>query len=242
LGKQKAIMTTTNLLSTKSPNVLTLTPLRDGTIVCGNEALRSSKVMIVDDEPINVKLAQKFLSLGGYRNFITTNESREAVSLVNLEQPDVLLLDIMMPHVSGLDILAQLRAEKRWAHLPIVILTASTESPILALAAVITMTHHERWPTLRRRSAKRPGKMNDCEIGLRRSNPKALPTRCWPCGRVLTMVVHCLPLGMGDRPRMPTIWCWIASTTLAAGAPIRPFRCRWSRPWLPLSATTWGLN
>ena len=58
---------------------------------------------------------------------MTTTESREAVAMVNQEQPDVLLLDIMMPHVSGLDILAALRADRRWAHLPVVILTAAND-------------------------------------------------------------------------------------------------------------------
>ncbi len=60
-------------------------------------SLKSSKIMIVDDEPINLKLAQKYLKLAGYQNFVTTNDSREAVGLVYMQQPDLILLDIMMP-------------------------------------------------------------------------------------------------------------------------------------------------
>ncbi len=56
--------------------------------------------------------------------------------MVEKERPDVLLLDIMMPHVSGLDILAALRADKRWAHLPVVILTAATDSGALSGCAL----------------------------------------------------------------------------------------------------------
>jgi putative two-component system response regulator len=92
-----------------------------------NKTIASSKIMIVDDEPINVKVARKYLKLEGYEQFVTTTDSRDAVALVEKERPDVLLLDIMMPHVSGLDILAALRADKRWAHLPVVILTAATD-------------------------------------------------------------------------------------------------------------------
>ena len=79
-----------------------------------NKTIASSKIMIVDDEPINVKVARKYLKLEGYEQFVTTTDSREAVAIVEKERPDVLLLDIMMPHVSGLDILAALRADKRW--------------------------------------------------------------------------------------------------------------------------------
>ncbi len=92
-----------------------------------SRTIASSKIMIVDDEPINVKVARKYLKLEGYEHFVTTTDSREAVAIVEKERPDVLLLDIMMPHVSGLDILAALRADKRWAHLPVVILTAATD-------------------------------------------------------------------------------------------------------------------
>jgi putative two-component system response regulator len=92
-----------------------------------NKTIASSKILIIDDEPINVKVARKYLKLEGYEHFVTTTDSREAVALVEKERPDVVLLDIMMPHVSGLDVLAALRADKRFVHLPVVILTAATD-------------------------------------------------------------------------------------------------------------------
>ncbi|HEX3869386.1 MAG TPA: HD domain-containing phosphohydrolase [Pirellulales bacterium] len=90
-------------------------------------ALRTSKILIVDDESTNVKVVEKYLKLEGYQNFVTTTDSQQALALVESETPDLLLLDIMMPHVSGLDILSALRADRRWTHLPIVILTASND-------------------------------------------------------------------------------------------------------------------
>ena len=83
--------------------------------------------MIVDGEPVNLKVAQQYLNLEGYTNLVMTTEPREAIALVTKEEPDVLLLDVRMQHVSGLDILAALRADQRWAHLPIVILTVATD-------------------------------------------------------------------------------------------------------------------
>ncbi|MFU7560670.1 HD-GYP domain-containing protein, partial [Roseiconus sp. JC912] len=83
--------------------------------------------MIVDDEPINIKLIQKFLKGAGYNDFITTVDSREAIDLIHQQSPDILILDVMMPHVSGLEILAQVRADKAISHLPVLIVTASTE-------------------------------------------------------------------------------------------------------------------
>lgn len=72
----------------------------------GDKSLRTSTIMIVDDEPINVTVVRKYLSLAGYENFATTNEPRDAIALAYSKQPDIILLDIMMPQVSGLDLLA----------------------------------------------------------------------------------------------------------------------------------------
>jgi putative two-component system response regulator len=93
-------------------------------------ALRSSKIMIVDDEPTNVKVARKYLAMEGYESFVVTTDAREALALVDRECPDILLLDIMMPHVSGLEILSAVRKNERSVHLPVVILTAANEQSI----------------------------------------------------------------------------------------------------------------
>jgi putative two-component system response regulator len=105
-----------------------------------DKELRMSKIMIVDDEPVNVVVTRKYLSLAGYENFVTTTDAREAQALVEKEVPDVVLLDLMMPHVSGLDILAALRADQRWTELPIVILTASTDARIKSQALELGAT------------------------------------------------------------------------------------------------------
>jgi len=89
--------------------------------------LKQSKVMIVDDEAMNIKILRRLLELEGFTSFVTTSDSPTAVSLIRHEQPDVVLLDLMMPFVSGLDILNEVRGDEAIAFIPIVILTAVTD-------------------------------------------------------------------------------------------------------------------
>jgi putative two-component system response regulator len=92
------------------------------------KATKPAKLMVVDDEPTNVKLVQRFLELDGYGRFVTTTDARRAVDLVREERPDCILLDLMMPHVSGLEILDALHADPELAHIPVIFLTAVTDS------------------------------------------------------------------------------------------------------------------
>ena len=83
--------------------------------------------MVVDDVPLNIKLACAHLQTVGYQHFITETDSTKALSVLYQDPPDLLLLDIMMPQVSGLDILQAIRADPRLLHLPVLVLTAATD-------------------------------------------------------------------------------------------------------------------
>jgi diguanylate cyclase (GGDEF)-like protein len=87
----------------------------------------SSTIMIVDDEPTTIEILEMFLQGEGYERFVKTTESRNAVALARRERPDVLLLDLMMPEVGGLDVLREIRNDDELKHLPVIILTSSTE-------------------------------------------------------------------------------------------------------------------
>ena len=89
------------------------------------EHTAQSKIMIVDDEPINIRATCKHLKQAGYTNFVSTTEATQAIELIRRESPDVLILDIMMPEVSGLEILASLHDDEELAHIPTIVLTAS---------------------------------------------------------------------------------------------------------------------
>src|SRR3990172_742698 len=89
--------------------------------------LTHSKVMIVDDEAMNIKILRRLLELEGFCNFVTTSDAPTALSLIRQEQPDIVLLDLMMPYVSGLDILTEVRTDETISFIPVVILTAVTD-------------------------------------------------------------------------------------------------------------------
>ncbi len=91
------------------------------------ESIKSSTIMIVDDEPINVKIARRYLHDAGYKNFITITDAPQAFDSIRIEQPDVILMDIVMPRMSGLWILELMRNDPRMRHIPVIILTAASD-------------------------------------------------------------------------------------------------------------------
>jgi putative two-component system response regulator len=96
-------------------------------VVDAASRVKQFKVMIVDDEPTNIKVLRRLLEMEGYTEFVTLTDSPPAVDMIRRERPDVVLLDLMMPYVSGLDILAQVRSDPKIAEIPIIILTAVTD-------------------------------------------------------------------------------------------------------------------
>ena len=88
---------------------------------------KTAKIMIVDDEPLNVMTFRQHLKMEGYEKFVTTSDAREALHLLRNELPDVLLLDIRMPEVSGLDILRVIGLDPILQHIPVLILTAASD-------------------------------------------------------------------------------------------------------------------
>ena len=90
--------------------------------------LLNAKIMMVDDEPITMEVVQAFLEEAGYRRFALVDEPIEALRLIEEKRPDLLLLDLMMPEVSGFDILKSLRANSKLRHLPVLILSSSSDT------------------------------------------------------------------------------------------------------------------
>ena len=97
--------------------------------------LLDAKVMMVDDEPLMTDLIQAYLEDAGYVNFVVANDPRQALDLLRREEPGVLLLDLMMPNISGFELLEAIRGDRRLRYLPVIVLTASTgaESKLKAL-------------------------------------------------------------------------------------------------------------
>ncbi|MEZ6048931.1 MAG: response regulator [Planctomycetaceae bacterium] len=119
------LQNTTSIPSTSAQLVQRLCP--------GNWSNRDRydwKIMIVDDVPVNIKVAKAYLSGAGYTNFVSETESTNVLSVMEKESPDLLILDIMMPELSGLDILREIRSSNRFSHMPILILTSAESAEI----------------------------------------------------------------------------------------------------------------
>jgi diguanylate cyclase len=91
------------------------------------QVLKEAKVMIVDDEPIMMDVVQAFLEDAGYNNFLTTDDSTQALDIMLKERPDVLLMDLMMPGKSGFELLTEIRSDPSLRYLPVIVLTAASD-------------------------------------------------------------------------------------------------------------------
>lgn len=89
------------------------------------QQLLDAKIMMVDDEPTTMAVVRSFLEQDGYQNFILIDDASRALTVLEEKRPDLLMLDLMMPEVPGIDILKAIRRSPKFQHLPVVILTAS---------------------------------------------------------------------------------------------------------------------
>lgn len=79
--------------------------------------------MIVEDNELNMKLFNDLLEAHGYTT-VTTRDGSVALEMARNEQPDLILMDIQLPEVSGLDITRQLKSEDDIKHIPVIAVTA----------------------------------------------------------------------------------------------------------------------
>src|SRR6267142_2614802 len=82
-----------------------------------------ARILIADDEPANVRLLERLLGQAGYRNVRATTDSRQVRTLYEEFQPDLILLDLMMPHLDGVAVLEQLPIAAG-EYVPVLVLTA----------------------------------------------------------------------------------------------------------------------
>ncbi|MDJ0570614.1 MAG: response regulator [Pleurocapsa sp. MO_192.B19] len=104
----------------------------------------SKSILIIDDEEDVKEIAQMGLEMAANWNVITASSGKEGLSLAQSNQPEVILLDLMMPDWDGKETLKQLKANQNTANIPVILMTAKTQSAIapelteLDLAGIIT--------------------------------------------------------------------------------------------------------
>jgi CheY-like chemotaxis protein len=84
------------------------------------------KVLLVDDSSTVLLMEKMILAKGPYE-IVTARDGVEGVAKAKSEQPDVILLDVMMPNLDGLSACAAIRADEATAHIPIVMVTTRGE-------------------------------------------------------------------------------------------------------------------
>jgi len=89
-----------------------------------DKQLENMLIYVVDDDPINLRLIKAILNRNGFYNLTLLNNGNELLASMEKNKPDILLLDIMMPELSGYDILEILKQRNNWKHIPVIVITA----------------------------------------------------------------------------------------------------------------------
>jgi DNA-binding response OmpR family regulator len=86
----------------------------------------TTRILVVEDDPDIAELVERYLSKAGFATDRATS-GRDAIDAITLKAPDLLVLDLMLPHVDGLEICRRVRAHDKTANIPIIMLTARAE-------------------------------------------------------------------------------------------------------------------
>jgi CheY-like chemotaxis protein len=87
--------------------------------------MATPKILVVDDQPINVQLLKRKLEREGM-NVVAAYSGQEALKLVEADKPDLILLDVMMPEMDGIEVCARLQANDDTKSIPVIFITART--------------------------------------------------------------------------------------------------------------------
>lgn len=81
------------------------------------------KILIVEDNDLNLKLFRDLLGANGYTTF-ETREGIEAIAMTRNVMPDLIIMDIQLPEISGLDVTRKIKADASMRHIPVIAVTA----------------------------------------------------------------------------------------------------------------------
>lgn len=83
----------------------------------------AQRILIVEDNDLNLKLFRDLLAANGFET-VETREGLEAIALTRSMMPDLILMDIQLPEISGLDITRKIKADQSLRHIPVIAVTA----------------------------------------------------------------------------------------------------------------------
>src|SRR6476661_4227004 len=97
--------------------------------------IRRARILIVDDEPVNVQLLEFLLKTTGYEQVSSTTDPRQVATLHLQHRYDLIILDLQMPHMDGFQVMEALKPMERESWLPVLVVTAEPDKKLAALEA-----------------------------------------------------------------------------------------------------------
>lgn len=89
----------------------------------------TSRILLVDDQPANLRLLEELLSREGFSHVVSTTESEQVLDIYNAFDPDLIVLDLMMPGLSGYAVLERIERQRQTDEFrPVLVLTADATS------------------------------------------------------------------------------------------------------------------
>lgn len=98
-----------------------------------SEVSESKAVLVVDDQEQNLKIVGTVLKMTGY-DVIPARSAQQAFQRLEARTPDLILLDVLMPEMDGLEACRKLKADPRWAELPVIFLSAADDKNLIVQA------------------------------------------------------------------------------------------------------------
>ncbi len=99
-----------------------------------DERILNAKILIVDDNILNVQILKKILTEAGYFNLYLTTDSTKAPLMYKEINPDLVLLDFNMPQLNGIEVMAEMKAQNPQGYLPILMITSEEDENLRAKA------------------------------------------------------------------------------------------------------------
>ena len=85
------------------------------------------KILIIDDQPESIRLLMQLLTEHGNYRVFAADSGQEGISMVARRQPDLIILDLMMPEMDGFAVLEELRANPETQNIPVIVVTGETD-------------------------------------------------------------------------------------------------------------------
>jgi two-component system sensor histidine kinase/response regulator len=97
------------------------------------EAASPARILVVDDQPANVQIVGSILGALGHE-IIPAEDGHTALKRLALRQPDLILLDLLMPGLDGCEVCSQIKANSEWQNIPVIFLSAADDKDLIVRA------------------------------------------------------------------------------------------------------------